>query len=440
MSTKTLVGTGSSTEINLTNGPAIPHTAPSAPVFQSLTSGSRSITATWTALSIPENGGRPIADYEVQYKYAIGDTWTDLETAASPTPSRTIPDLRNGREYVVRVRAVNNVGLEGAWSDASDITVPGLVPSTPDVTATSQDAAVALEWTVPTSSLPVTSQLVQYRKANPALPWIDFTGTINSDGTTSTAIVDGLDNGDAYEFQVIATNIVGDSEPQDPPVTATPFQSPGLIDSVEARNIGTNVYLDWSDPTPGDGATIEDYRVQYKLASADDQSWITNGDTGSTNSAVTISRSSANLTVGQTYVFRVAYWLNVSGQDDLLLGTYTQSNSLTVGPVAAAPQDFDVWKEANGDVRLMWDPITIPGGVTFQHFKSQYRVVLPNEGDTTAQDQDDTYDWNDLPNSDHYQLMIPKNGFVRGTMYKFRVAAVTNTGRGGWGVSQNFTY
>jgi hypothetical protein len=249
-----------------------------------------------------------------------------------------------------------------------------------------------------------------------------------------------LDNGDAYEFQVIATNIVGDSEPQDPPVTATPFQSPGMIDSVEARNIGADVYLDWSDPPPGDGATIVDHRVQYKLASDDDQSWSTYGDTGSTNSSVTISRSSANLVVGQTYVFRVAYLLNVSGQDDLLLGTYTQSNSLTVGPVAPAPQDFDVWKEANGDVRLMWDPITIPGGVTFHYFKSQYRLVFPNEGDTTAEDQDDTFAWNDLPNSDHYQLMIPKNGFVRGSTYKFRVAAVTNTGRGGWGVSQNFTY
>ena len=369
-------------------------------------------------------------------------TWTDLEAVtASPTPSRTIPDLRNGREYVVRVRAVNNVGLEGAWSDPSDIAVPGLVPSTPVVTATSQDAAVELEWTIPSSTLAVTSQLVQYRKTNSAPPtWIDFTGPINSDGTTSTAIVDGLDNGDAYEFQVIATNIVGDSEPQDPPVTATPFQSPGLIDSVEARNIGADVYLDWSDPPPGDGATIVDHRVQYKLASDDDQSWATHGDTGSTNSSVTISRSSANLVVGQTYVFRVAYLLNVSGQDDLLLGTYTQSNSLTVGPVAPAPQDFDVWKEANGDVRLMWDPITIPGGVTFHYFKSQYRLVFPNEGDTTAEDQDDTFAWNDLPNSDHYQLMIPKNGFVRGSTYKFRVAAVTNTGRGGWGVSQNFTY
>ena len=71
VSAMTSVGTGSSTEI--ADGPAIPHTAPSAPVFQSLTSGDRSITATWTALSIPENGGRPIADYEVQYKYGIQD-------------------------------------------------------------------------------------------------------------------------------------------------------------------------------------------------------------------------------------------------------------------------------------------------------------------------------------------------------------------------------
>ena len=412
-----------------TNVAAIPHTAPSAPVFQSLTSGDRSITATWTALSIPENGGRPIADYEVQYKFGSRD-WKDLEDVTpSPTPSRTIPDLRNGREYVVRVRAVNNVGLKGAWSDPSGIIVPGLVPSTPDVTATSLDAAVRLEWTVPSTTSPVTSQQIQYRKTN-SPPWIDFTGPINSNGTTATATVDGLDNGDAYEFQVIATNNVGASEPQNPPVSATPFQSPGLIDSVEAQNIGTNVYLDWSDPTPGDGATIEDYRVQYKLASDDDESWTTYGDTGSTDSSVTISRSSANLTVGQTYVFQVAYLLNVSGQDDRLLGTYSQSNSLTVGEVGAAPQDIEAWKEPdvpNGNVQVMWDRVTLPDGVTFQHYEIQYQDV-------------DSGDWTSLPNASLLTTMVSRTYFNSNTIYQFRVAMVTNTGRGAWGYSHNLEY
>ena len=177
------------------------------------------------------------------------------------------------------------------------------------VVATGQDAAVDLEWTVPTSSLPVTSQQIKYRKTG-SPTWVDFTGNIDVNGTTATATVDGLDNGDAYEFQVIATNIVGDSEPQDPAISAAPFQLPGMIDSVEARNIGADVYLDWSDPPPGDGATIVDHLVQYKLAVMTTNHG-RHTEIQGRQILLSYLTGLANLVVGQTYVFRVAYLLNV---------------------------------------------------------------------------------------------------------------------------------
>jgi hypothetical protein len=410
---------------------AIPHKLPSAPVFESLTSGDRSITATWTALSNPENGGRPIAYYDVQYKYANGGDWITHEVdPKSNTPSRTIPGLFNSVPYLIRVRAVNDVEKEGPWSAESGSTVPGLVPLTPVITANGQDAAVALEWTVPSSTPPVTSYRILYKKTSESdSEWKTFYTPPVINGTTATVIVTGLDNGHAYEFQVIAVNIVGESEPQDPPVLATPFQSPGLIDAVEARNIGANVNLDWSDPSLGNGATIKDYVVQYKLASDvdDGSSWTTYNDGESTHSSVNVSRSSARLTVGQTYVFQVAYLLNVSGQDDPLLGTFTQSNSITVGPVGAAPQDIEAWKELNGNVQVMWDRVTVPAGVTFQHYQIEYRDVNSD-------------DWNSLPNASLLTKTFYHRYFNDNTTYQFRVAMVTNTGRGPWGYSHTLSY
>ena len=120
----------------------------------------------------------------------------------------------------------------------------------------------------------------------------------------------------------------------------------------------------------------------------------------------------------------------MSGQDDRLLGTYTQSNSLTVGEVGAAPQDIEAWKEPdvpNGNVQVMWDRVTIPAGVTFQYYQIQYRDV-------------DSDDWASLPNSSQLTKMFSRGYFSSGTTYQFRVAMVTNTGIGAWGYSHNITY
>ena len=120
----------------------------------------------------------------------------------------------------------------------------------------------------------------------------------------------------------------------------------------------------------------------------------------------------------------------MSGQDDLLLGTYTQSNSITVGSVGAAPQDIEAWKEPdvpNGNVQVMWDRVTIPAGVTFQHYEIQYRDV-------------DSDAWTSLPNASLLTTMVSRRHFDNNTTYQFRVAMVTNTGRGAWGYSHNLSY
>jgi hypothetical protein len=105
VSTKTSIATGSSTEI--TGGPAVPHTVPNAPVLNTPTSGNGSIGITWSA---PDNGGKPISDYVVQYKRASRTDWTTYTDGTSTATSATITGVNNGVSYVVRVAAVNQKG------------------------------------------------------------------------------------------------------------------------------------------------------------------------------------------------------------------------------------------------------------------------------------------------------------------------------------------
>ncbi|MGI9448083.1 MAG: fibronectin type III domain-containing protein, partial [Pirellulales bacterium] len=401
VSAKTSIATGSSTEI--TGGPAVPHTVPSAPVLNTPTFGDGSIGITWTA---PDNGGKPITDYVVQYKRASRTQWETFTDGTSTATSATITGVNNGIAYVVRVAAVNQKG-QGPWSAESTSVVPGTVPDQiADLTATAQDSAVDLTWTVPASALTVTSHQLQYKKQSDST-WTTFNGNIVIDGSAATATVTGLDNGVVYDFEVVAVNTVGSSPAAT--VSATPFALPGAVNNFVAVNAGSSVNLSWGAPSSDGGATITGYDVQYRLASS--STWIANGTSTGLSTNVT------GLSVGQTYVFRVA------AQTSFGTGPFSQSDEVTVGSTPAAPARVGAWKEG-GSIHVLWDLVTMPAGVTFQYYQIQYREVGVGDWATIG---------TDLFNKD----VFAGSNFTSGKTYEFRVAAVANTGVGAYRVNLN---
>lgn len=406
VSTKTSIATSSSTEI--TGGPAVPHTVPSAPVLDTPTSDNGSIGVTWSA---PDNGGKAITDYVVQYKRASRTEWTTFTDGTSTATSATITGVNNGVSYVVRVAAVNPKG-QGAWSAESTSVVPGNVPDQiTDLAATAQDGAVALTWTVPASTLTVTSHQLQYKKQSDST-WTTFNGTIAIEDSVATATVAGLDNGDTYNFEVVAVNVVGSSPAAS--ASATPFALPGAVTNFAAVNAGSSVSLSWSAPLSDGGGTISDYTVQYRLASS--STWTTFAD----GVSIGLSANVTGLSVGQTYVFQVA------AKTEFGTGPFTQSGAVTVGSTPAAPARVGAWKEGS-NIQVLWDLVTMPAGVTFQYYQIQVREVGSN-------------DWSDIGTDLFNTETFAGSNFVRGRTYQFRVAAVANTGVGAYGVSNNVTF
>ncbi|MGI9458823.1 MAG: fibronectin type III domain-containing protein, partial [Pirellulales bacterium] len=403
VSAKTSIATGGSTEI--TGGPAVPHTVPNAPVLDAPTSDNGSIGITWSA---PDNGGKPISDYVVQYKRASRTQWTTYADGTSTATSATITGVFNGVSYVVRVAAVNQKG-QGAWSAESTSIVPGNAPDQiADLAATAQDGAVALTWTVPASTLTVTSHELQYKKqGDPS--WIPFIGTIAIEESVATATVSGLDNGDTYDFEVVAVNAVGSSPAAS--ASATPFALPGAVTNFAAVNTGNSVNKSWSAPSSNGGGTISDYVVQYRLASS--STWITFNDGVSTSP----SANTTGLSVGQTYVFQVA------AKTEFGTGPFTQSGEVTVGSTPVAPARLGAWKEG-GNIHVLWDLVQMPAGVTFQYYQIQYREVGVGDWSTIG---------TDLFNKD----VFAGSNFTSGKTYEFRVAAVANTGVGAYRVNLN---
>ena len=76
-----------------------------------VSSRSEALLVTWT---VPNDGGRDVTQYQVQWKSG-SEAFDSSRQAAPTTPEHTIPSLTNGTEYGVRVRAMNEVGW-GDWS------------------------------------------------------------------------------------------------------------------------------------------------------------------------------------------------------------------------------------------------------------------------------------------------------------------------------------
>ena len=285
----------------VTATPQAPVTAPSAPRnLQVQTPSGGGAVIDWDApLS---DGGATVTSYVLSYR-ASGGQWSNLTLSAT---SQNMAYTQLGLPYVAhefRVAAVNSVG-QSPWSTTVTATpqAPVTAPSAPrnlQVQTPSGGGAV-IDWDAPLSDggATVTSYVLSYRASGGQ--WSNLTVSPNVQGLLYAQLDLPYV---AHEFRVAAVNSVGQS-PWSTTVTATP--RPPVLAPSAPRNLqvqtpsGGGAVIYWSAPASNGGGTITDYVVQYRLASS--STWITFADGVSTR----LSARTTGLSVGQTYVFRVA--------------------------------------------------------------------------------------------------------------------------------------
>jgi titin len=220
-----------------------PSTTPGVPTGLAVTSGSRRVTIWFTGSS---TGGSPITGYN--YSLDDGLTWTASGLTTSPM---VVTGLTNGRTYVVRVRAVNAVGL-GPMSAAMAVT-PEAVPVTFAVSPASWAAPVVGG----TQQVQVTASTDDGTwSASTEATWLTLgsAGGVGSGVLSITAAPQP-----SYAVARSATVLVAG---QSVTVTQAATTEPGPPQQLTATLTGQRVVFRWNAPEDP-GAGVGSYVLEY---------------------------------------------------------------------------------------------------------------------------------------------------------------------------------
>ena len=272
-----------------------PYTVPGAPTGVGATRGIASLAVSWTA---PEsNGGYPITGYIVTYTTTAGVTKT--ATAAATATSLNVTKLVNGVTYTVKVQAKSSKG--NSVYSASTTGTPSKVPSTlSTATAVKGNGSATVSWTSPASTATVPasggSDIIRYEIT--VKQGTNVLDTYNAIPAATSKVINGLTNGTAYTFSVVAVNAVGSSIAK-VSAAVTPSTTPGTPTiGTTLQTSTTSLTAKWTAPASTGGAAITGYDVKVFK----DGSFVKTATATATSASLVVT----GLTTKTAYTFTVA--------------------------------------------------------------------------------------------------------------------------------------
>lgn len=186
------------------------YSAPSAPLNLSAISSYYSLALSWSTPS--SNGGSSVTGYQVFYKLSSDSAYSELNCPTLCPTATTLnlnTSLLPGQSYDIKIIAVNAVG-NSLPSYATFNTLAAVAPSIiQNGLITTGLNTVNLSWSAPVSDngSPILSYSISYAETSLGVFTLIYTGLDLS------AMATGTTTGVSYDFQIIATNAIGNSTP-----------------------------------------------------------------------------------------------------------------------------------------------------------------------------------------------------------------------------------
>jgi titin len=332
-----------------------PMTLAAAPAITGVSAGDQSVTLNWAT---PDNGGSPITGYAVEYSVNGGAAWTRISTGTSN--SMTVTGLGNGLTYVLRVAAVNELGV-GAFSAQTSQVIPLGSPTAVGAVASDRSAWVA--WTAPSGN---SAAIVGYRieaSSDGGNSWF-LAATVGGAATSHRVL--GLVNGATYVFRVAAVSSQGSGGYSGVSNAVTPNIGAVAPTRLSATHVNGNVSLRWTAPRVPRGIRVTDYVIQY--TSDNGASWRVYEDGVSAAARAVVT----GLTYGTAYRFRVAAVTGeIVGAASAISRAVTPFDRLAK---PAAPTNLSGSFLGNGIYALQWNSVAGNAGGAVSDYVIQYRV------------------------------------------------------------------
>ena len=367
------------------------------------TTTTTTIALTWTAPTTSPSSG-VITSYTVlqaAYSGSCGSYSTSYTGVSEPY---TVTGLTSGNAYCFEVEAVDSGGTSAASSALTDA-MTGAVPAAPtglsEVSGSpTTTTAIGLTWTNPTGTL--TGDVVL--QASYSTGSCGSYATIDTSGSAITSYTaTGLGSGDAYCFEVEATNTYGTSA-----ASSALADAPTISAAPSSLAVGTvtttTVSLTWTAPTtsPSSGV-IASYTVLQAAYSGSCGSYSTSYTGASEPYTVT------GLTSGSSYCFEVE--AVDSGGSSAASSALTDIVTITSAPTALAQSTT-----TTTSISLTWTaPTTSPSSGVI----SSYTVLQATYSGSCS-----SYSTTYTGASEPYAV----TGLTAGNAYCFEVEAIDSGG------------
>lgn len=355
-------GAGEGTASSTFTGNSKPATTPSAPTGLSLTKGTNSISASFTA---GNTGGLTVA-YEYQIKETVGGTYGSWTTGGASSPF-TISGLTNDRSYTVKIRATNSLGSSAETAGvALDITnAAGVTFVTQPTGRTVTTGETSFSLTVAVTARAGDAVTYQWQKGGS-----NIVGATSATYSVSGVSITSLLHAGTYRC-VITTTANG--------TTATTNSNDAVISVIAAPTVATS--------SVADGTVGASYSVDLAVTNL----------TGV--APFTWTRSSGSLPAGLTLssAGRISGTPTASVSAQAFSVTVTDANGIT-----SAVKNLTLTVNS----RLAVSTVTLSAGTK----GSSYNQTLTSTGGTGSKTW--TLDQDRLPNG----LSIAANGVISGTV------------------------